>query len=177
MPLDQRFLQIADRLLQLIREETSLDTIVCDENGAIVRATLPSRAGGLHAGSQKIMRSEAHEYFVTAEEARADPLLNEGQNCPIVVGGRRVGTIGIAAPLEPPPPLARVAAVLLAHGAEEIQPEGIPAPAGLEQRRRARGLFVHASPESWERVRQALHERYDLLQAGKLSDALVTARR
>ncbi len=177
MPLDQRFLRLADRFLQLIKEETGCDAIVCDEMGTIVRATLPLHAGSAHVGSQRIMRSEAHEYFVTAEEAQGDPVLSEGQNCPIVVGGRRVGTIGIDGPSVTTRPLARVAAVLLAHWAEEIQPEGIPAPSGLEQRRRARVLFVHASPESWERVRQALHEKYDLLQVGRLSDALVTARR
>ncbi len=177
MPLDQRFLRLADRFLQLIKEETTFDGIVCDEVGTIVRSTSSLRIGDLHAGSQKIMRGEVHECYVTAEEARANPLIREGQSCPIIVGGRRVGTIGIAGALETTRPLARVAAVLLAHWAEEIQPEGMPAPSGLEQRRRARVLFVHASPESWERVRQALHERYDLLQAGKLSDALVTARR
>jgi PAS domain S-box-containing protein len=177
MSLDPRFLRMSDRFLQLIKEETGLDTVVCDEMGAIARATFPSCVGSIHAGAQRIMRGKVNECFVTAEEAEANPLVSEGQNCPVIVGGRRIGTVGIAGPLETTRPLVRIAAVLLAHWAEEIQPESASAPAGPAQRRRARVLLVHTSAELRERAHEALHERYDLLGAETLHDALAIARR
>jgi PAS domain S-box-containing protein len=177
MPLDPLLLRVADRFLRLTQEETGLETIICDETGAIVRATFPSCAGSVHPGSQRIMRNEVNEYFVTAGEAEANPLVSEGQNCPIVVGGRRIGTLGIAGPLETTRPLARVAAVLLAHWAEEIQPDVASASPVPDRHRRPRVLLVRTSAEVCRRAQEALRERYDLFEAEDVSQALVIARR
>jgi carbohydrate diacid regulator len=105
MPLEERFLRIADRFLELIKRETGRNTIICDEHGIIVRSSIPSRVGDEHIGAKRIMRHEMDEYFVTAEEAAANPAVREGMNVPIVVGGRRVATFGIAGTPETSRPL------------------------------------------------------------------------
>jgi PAS domain S-box-containing protein len=121
MPLDSRLLLLADRFLEFIESQTGCAAIVCDETGVIVRATVRSRIGNLHAGAQRILRNEVDEAAITAEDAKANPLVKEGMNCPIVVEGRRVGTFGIAGPLETTRPLARVASVVLASWLKDMQ--------------------------------------------------------
>ncbi len=123
MPLEPRFLRLAERFIDFVKRETGLNTIVCDETGTIVRATIRSRIGNKHAGAQRIMRNEVDEAAITAEMERANPLTKEGLNCPIVVDGRRVGTFGIAGALETTRPLARVASVVLATWFKELQQE------------------------------------------------------
>jgi hypothetical protein len=121
MPFDADFLKLADRFLALIQKDTGCNSIVCDERGQIVRATVRSRIGTSHAGAQAILRNERDEYEVTAEEAAANPLVKEGYNCPIVVDGARVGTFGIGGPLALTRPLGRVAAVVLAAWVNELR--------------------------------------------------------
>jgi len=67
------------------------------------------------------MRGEVDEVFVTAEEAAQDAKIKEGYNCPIVVGGRRVGTFGIAGPMELSRPMSRVAAAVLSSWLKELE--------------------------------------------------------
>jgi sugar diacid utilization regulator len=121
MPLDQRFLPIADKFLEFVRAKTGYNTIVCDETGTIARAIVRSRIGNVHAGAQRIMRNEVDLAEVTAEEEAANPLTKEGVNYPIVVDGRRVGTFGIAGPLDSVRPLAQFAVVVLGSWLREMK--------------------------------------------------------
>jgi PAS domain S-box-containing protein len=121
LPLDSHLLRLADRFLDLVKRETGFNTIVCDESGTIVRATVQARIGKPHAGSQKIMRFEADEVAITAEDEKRNPLTKEGLNCPILVEGRRLGTFGIAGPLEVTRPLARIASVVFSGWLKDSQ--------------------------------------------------------
>jgi hypothetical protein len=119
MAADKDFSDIADRFLRFVHRETKLPIIICDSSGTIVKAVVKNRVGTQHAGAQRILRGEVSEYFVTAEEAAANPLVKEGCNIPIEVDGVRVGTFGIAAKLEVAQPVARLAAQVIASWIKE----------------------------------------------------------
>jgi putative sugar diacid recognition protein len=117
------FLQQAERFVDLLRRETGFQVVVCDASGTIVAATLHKRIGQAHPGALKLLRGTADEYAVTAEDVVAEPTMREGLNCPIVVGGQRVGTFGIAGPLVVARPLARLAARILSSALEQAPAE------------------------------------------------------
>jgi len=121
MSIDQQFWKLAARFVDFVYGETKLPLIVCDNQGVIREAVVKSRIGTAHAGAQRLVRGEVDEVFVTAEEAAANPNVKEGYNCPIVVGGRRLGTFGIAGPLEISRPMARVAAAVLSSWLKELE--------------------------------------------------------
>ncbi len=120
MAQDQDFWRLAARFVEFVNRETQLALIVCDEQGVIREATVRARVGTSHAGAQRILRGEVDEAFVTAEEAARDPSVKEGYNCPIVLDGKRLGTFGIAGPLELSRPMARVAAAVLSSWLQEL---------------------------------------------------------
>ncbi|MCM2333707.1 MAG: methyl-accepting chemotaxis protein, partial [Anaeromyxobacteraceae bacterium] len=121
MAQDQDFWRLAARFVGFVNRETGLPLIVCDEQGVIREAVVKSRIGTSHAGAQRILRGEVDEAFVTAEEAARDPKVKEGYNCPILLDGERIGTFGIAGPLELSRPMARVAAAVLSSWLKELQ--------------------------------------------------------
>jgi hypothetical protein len=170
MPFDAEFLKLADRFLELIQKDTGCKSIVCDERGQIVRATVRSRIGTTHAGAQAILRGERDEYEVTAEEAAANPLIKEGYNCPIVVDGARIGTFGIAGPLALTRPLGRVAAVVLAAWVNELRQQralrttaarAFEAVDGLVASAERAGREASASAEESGRAGRAAVDRID----------------
>ena len=118
---DGDYWKLAARFVEFVNKETGLLVIVCDTEGVIRQAVVKSRIGTLHAGAQRIMRDQADEVFVTAEEAAKDPKVKEGYNCPILHDGRRIGTFGIAGPLEVTRPLAKVSAAVLASWLKELE--------------------------------------------------------
>ena len=91
MSVDHEFWKLAARFVDFVHGETKLALIVCDEQGIIREAVVKARIGTPHAGAQRIVRGEVDEAFVTKEEAATNPAVKEGYNCPIVVGGRRLG--------------------------------------------------------------------------------------
>jgi methyl-accepting chemotaxis protein len=118
---DGDYWKLAARFVEFVRKETGLLVIVCDAEGVIRQAVVKARIGTLHAGAQRIMRGQADEVFVTAEDAAKDPKVKEGYNCPILHDGRRIGTFGIAGPLEVTRPMARVSAAVLASWLKELE--------------------------------------------------------
>ncbi len=175
-PLEQRFLDLADRFIAVVKKETGFDTIVCDEAGRIARATLTSRIGEVHAGAQQIMRNGADEVGVTAADEAANPLVKEGWSCPIVVDGRRLGTFGLAGPPETTRPVARVAAVALAGWLEEAQRAQAAASLRQGERRRPRVLCVDDSAATREQVRELLQGEYEVTLASDGIEGLKAAK-
>jgi methyl-accepting chemotaxis protein len=121
MSEDRDYWQLAARFVDFVHKETGLLTIVCDEQGIIRQAVVKARIGTPHAGAARIMRDQVDEVFVTAEDAARDPKVKEGYNCPIIHDGRRIGTFGIAGPLEVTRPMARVSAAVLASWLKELE--------------------------------------------------------
>jgi len=157
MPLDKAFLAVAERFLRHLNETTGLPVILCDETGTIVRATVRSRIGDAHAGAQRILRGEVDEAFVTAEEAAANPAVKEGCNCPIAVGGRRVGTFGVAGPMEVSRPVARIASSVLAGWLRETRQRAAVEAASAEAGAATRALSGRLEAAAAESAR-ALEE-------------------
>lgn len=125
MPFDKAFLPVADRFLRFLSTETGFPVIVCDETGTVVRATDRKRIGTVHAGAQRILRGEVDEAAVTAEEAEENPLVKEGFNCPILVDGQKVGTVGIAGTLDRARPVARISSAILASWINDTRQQGL----------------------------------------------------
>jgi len=118
---DGDYWKLAARFVEFVNKETGLPVIVCDEQGVIRQAVVKARIGTTHAGAARIMHEQVDEIFVTAEDAARDPKVKEGYNCPIIHDDRRIGTFGIAGPLEVTRPMARVSAAVLASWLKELE--------------------------------------------------------
>src|SRR3954452_15221067 len=73
------------------------------EGGRIVASSTRERLGDVHEGAARVMRGEADTFEVTAETATRSATMREGVGQPIVLEGRRVACLALAAPL----PVAR----------------------------------------------------------------------
>jgi sugar diacid utilization regulator len=111
--VDQDLDRLAGRFLEFVHQATRLPMIVCDEKGIIVHAVDRGRIGSPHAFARRIMDGEADELFVTAEDAARDARMKEGCNCVIAIDGERVGTFGLAGPLQLAEPLTRIASAVI----------------------------------------------------------------
>jgi two-component system, NtrC family, sensor kinase len=176
-PLGPRFLELADRFCATVHDETGLDAVVCDETGRIVRATVASRIGDVHAGSQRLLRDGAGEVAVTAAEAASDPRVEEGVSIPIVVDGRRVGTFGLAGPPEATRSAARMAAVVLGGWLEELARTTAASSLGQRERRRPRVLCVDDSAATRRHLTELLEGDHEVVVACDGVEALREARR
>jgi hypothetical protein len=112
--VDPRHKHLAGRFLDFVEDAAGLPMIVCDETGTIVECRDPQRLGVVHAFAKRIVNREDDELFVTAAQAATDSRMKEGCNVAIDADGQRLGTFGIAGPLELARPLARVAAAVFA---------------------------------------------------------------
>lgn len=106
---------LAHRIVDLIYSESGFHGIVCDPSGKIIADSAKKRIGILHNGALRIMTTPIHEIAITKEEERnSQAQLREGFNIAIRVEGQKVGTFGIAGPLEIVTPVAKVAAGMIA---------------------------------------------------------------
>lgn len=117
--MDADFAKVSEHFLQFVARVTELPIIICDDTGTIVNAVVASRIGSLHPFAQRIVRGEFDEYTVTAEQELADPKTKEGCNVLIEVDGQRLGSFGIAGPIQVTRPLARIAGVVIAGWIKE----------------------------------------------------------
>ncbi|KJR44241.1 Methyl-accepting chemotaxis protein I (serine chemoreceptor protein) [Desulfosporosinus sp. I2] len=102
---------IADKMVDFIYEKCGYSVIVCDETGIIIADSAKTRIGVLHKGSQHILTSNVDNTVVTVQEAEvSEGKLKEGYNQAIKVDGVKIGTFGIAGPLEIVSPVAKIAA-------------------------------------------------------------------
>jgi CheY-like chemotaxis protein len=174
--LEQHFLDLAERFCATVSSETGFPTIVCDDTGHIVRSTVAARIGELHAGSLKILRDEANEVIVTPAEAAADPRMPPGVNVPIVMGGRRVGTLGITGPAEAARAVGRIAAALLGE-LDAMMRAAAGSTLGQLGPRRARVLCVDDSAATRDQLRELLQGDYEVVLARDGVEGLQAARR
>ncbi len=103
--------ELATKIVTFIREQTGYQTIVCDTTGTIIADSAGKRLGLVHAGSKKIMATDADAYIVTEEEAAAaaDGSVKAGVNLAIKDHGEKIGTFGIAGKREIVEPIVKIA--------------------------------------------------------------------
>src|SRR4051795_1051336 len=81
------------------------------EGGLIRASSARERLGGVHEGAARVMRGEADTFEVTAETAARSATMREGVVQQVVLEGRRVACLALAAPL----PVARAYANIVRH--------------------------------------------------------------
>jgi uncharacterized protein YoxC len=114
--------EIAQQLVEFVSGETGFNMIVCDGDGVIIGDTARQRFGVRHDGAARIMRGEFESIAITREEAeRSEGKMREGYNIVIKVDNERVGTFGIAGPLETVTPISKIAASVIAARIQEIR--------------------------------------------------------
>src|SRR3954451_19078947 len=107
--LDVVFLQ---KICELVAGELPDVTVsFMGEGGPIVASSARERLGDVHEGARRVMRGEADSFEVTAGAAARSATMREGIGQPIVLEGRRVACLALAAPL----PVARAYANIVRH--------------------------------------------------------------
>lgn len=102
---------VANKIVNFIHEQSGFAVIVCNEYGIIMADSAQTRIGVQHKGSQQIMTTNIDSTTVTLSEAAvSEGKLKEGYNQAIKVEGVKIGTFGIAGPLEIVSPVAKIAA-------------------------------------------------------------------
>jgi methyl-accepting chemotaxis protein len=97
----------AQELCDLVNKDLGYGCIFIGPGGVISAASIRQRIGSVHSGGARIMRHEADEYRVTAEEAAAsDGTIREGISTAIDFDGQRVCAFGVSGPLDRVAPLA-----------------------------------------------------------------------
>ncbi|AFM41723.1 diguanylate cyclase (GGDEF) domain-containing protein [Desulfosporosinus acidiphilus SJ4] len=105
---------VAQKIVELIHVQSGFDVIVCDSTGTIIADSEKARIGQKHIGSCQILNSNRDYAVITAQEAEAsNSHVKEGVNIAIEAEGVKIGTFGIAGPLEIVPPVARIAAGMI----------------------------------------------------------------
>ncbi|HHY28959.1 MAG TPA: chemotaxis protein [Desulfitobacterium dehalogenans] len=106
---------LANRIVDLIYSESGFHGIVCDTSGTIIADSAKQRVGIAHAGARRIMTTSIQEIRITAEdEINSQGKQREGLNIAILLDNEKLGTFGVAGPLEIVSPVAKVAAAMIA---------------------------------------------------------------
>ncbi|AFM01699.1 MULTISPECIES: sugar diacid recognition domain-containing protein [Desulfitobacterium] len=106
---------LANRIVDLIYSESGFHGIVCDTSGTIIADSAKQRVGVAHAGARRIMTTSIQEIRITAEdEINSQGKQREGLNIAILLDDEKLGTFGVAGPLEIVSPVAKVAAAMIA---------------------------------------------------------------
>ncbi|MFH1155273.1 MAG: PAS domain S-box protein [Pseudomonadota bacterium] len=121
MLFSDKLLKMMEQFMTVVSSETGFPVNIFDNRGYIIRSTDRSRIGNFHAGAKKIVRGSLDEYAVTEGEAARDPLIKEGYNCCIIVGGRKMGAFGITGPLAAVKPLSKIAARMINSWINELE--------------------------------------------------------
>lgn len=115
---------LAHRIVDLIYSESGFHGIVCDPSGKIIADSAKKRIGMVHNGALRIMTTPIHEIAVTKEDEENSQGQREGFNIAIRLEGQKVGTFGIAGPLETVTPVAKVAAGMIASTMRDEELKG-----------------------------------------------------
>jgi methyl-accepting chemotaxis protein len=114
--------EMAQQLVEFVSGETGYNMIVCETDGVIIGDSRKERFGVRHDAAARIMRGEVDSIAVTKEdEIHSGQKMREGYNIAIKVDGERIGTFGIAGPVEIVKPIAKIAAAVIAARIQEIR--------------------------------------------------------
>ncbi|MCB1761986.1 MAG: PAS domain S-box protein [Gammaproteobacteria bacterium] len=82
-----------------IAERSGCDVAIMGQEGKIIASSHSESIGLIHPGAALIMDSQVDRFDVTEELARESAVMHEGCNLPLELEGRRIGCVGVAAPL------------------------------------------------------------------------------
>lgn len=106
--------EVAFNIVDFIYQQSGYHSIVCDKSARIIADSARERNGIIHLGSQKILTGQVDEASVSKEEAiQSGGTSKEGFSIAIKHNNEKIGSFGIAGPLEIVTPIARVAAGLV----------------------------------------------------------------
>lgn len=147
--------QVANKIVDFIYQESGYHSIVCDHTGTIIADSAKARVGVVHKGSQTILTTDKDTAVVTAEDAeRSEGRLKEGLSLAIKQSREKIGSFGIAGPLDIITPIAKVAAGMVVTTVKEeelkqlIQDQVIGLNGALEQAASAIQEMVASSQEA-----------------------------
>jgi len=100
---------IAQDICDHISRELEVTVSFMAQGGTIIASSARERIGNTHAIAADIMARRADERAVSKEEAARSTGMREGYNCAIDVDGQRIGSLGVAAPVELARRYARIA--------------------------------------------------------------------
>lgn len=107
---------MANKIADLISHESGFSVIVCNQSGIIIADSAKTRLGLQHVVSKKILTTYLDIVLITEEDAAAsNGVLKEGTHLVIAFEGERIGSFGIAGPLDVTEPVARIAAKLIVN--------------------------------------------------------------
>jgi methyl-accepting chemotaxis protein len=158
--------------LDLTLAQTLCDTCFTDlgymcsfmgDGGTIIASSARERIGSVHAGAARIMRGELSEIMVTVEDAAKTSGMREGFNIGIDFGGQRVGSCGIAGPLDKVVPLGRLMSLFVLSAMQSRQTDATRALQVSEQVGLATSIVARATDISrdTERTIIGLNEATD----------------
>ncbi len=113
-------LNIFEKFISVVEDETGFPVIICDENGYIIHATQKNQIGTFHSGFETIMKGSLDEYAVTAKEALKSPLINEGYNCAIYQNNKKIAAFGILGKVDVVKPIAKISKRMIAEWFKEF---------------------------------------------------------
>jgi methyl-accepting chemotaxis protein len=93
-------IEYAQKVCDLIAQETDCIISFMGEGGVIVASSLHERINSVHAIAGQIMNHDIDSYDVTAEQAAKSESMREGRNMALDVEGQRVCSIGVGGPLK-----------------------------------------------------------------------------
>ena len=107
---------VANQIADLVSQESGFPVVVCDHSGIIIADSAKTRIGLLHEISKKVLTTNLDIVLITAQEAAAsNGGLKEGTHLVITFEGKKIGSFGIAGPLDVTEPVARIAARLIVN--------------------------------------------------------------
>ncbi|MEH6627155.1 MAG: ATP-binding protein [Motiliproteus sp.] len=90
---------VFQEICDTIARQVPCDISIMSQGGIVVASSIIGRNGQVHQGARKILCGELDKYEVDAEMAAQGPVMREGCNLPIELSGKRIASVGIAAPL------------------------------------------------------------------------------
>ncbi|MCB1820236.1 MAG: PAS domain S-box protein [Candidatus Competibacteraceae bacterium] len=82
-----------------IADKTGCNVAIMGPGGRIIASSKPERIGVIHPGAALILDGQVDFFDVTEEMARESGVMLEGRSLPLELEGKRIGSVGVAAPL------------------------------------------------------------------------------